>query len=259
MTSILNKAWLLPTRQVIVQPKRFRGKINIQKPREPHYKRATVEKFVEPIYFNARWGKPLSELCANVKNKPSPDEVNKAKEPHPMHRIIAREARNWFENSNMVAFCHMNPFPGEEKFNFAVALKKHNMHFKVYGKPTIALALKDTPFLAVNRLFQSHNLTIFSPGTDIQSLLKLLQKRPELVLMAGIMNGKLMSRNELVNYAAMGDITAVRSRLVQVLQNAGGANLNRQITHHQSTLVSRLKQISTPEETTSESPEENVE
>ncbi|XP_046737703.1 39S ribosomal protein L10, mitochondrial [Diprion similis] len=259
MTSLLNKAWLLPTRQVIVQPKRFRGKINIQRPKAPHYKRAVVEKFVEPIYFNARWGKPLSELCANLQNQSAQDGVEKMAEPHPMRRIIAREARNWFENSNMIAFCHANPFPGEEKFNFAVALKKQNMHFKVYGRPTIELALKDTPFPAVLPLFQSHSLTIFSPNTDIRTLLKLLQKRSELVLMAGIINGKLMSKNELVSYAAMGDITAVRSRLVQVLQNAGGVNLNRQLTHHQSTLVSRLKQISSPAETTPDSPEEIVE
>lgn len=40
------------------------------------------------------------------------------------------------------------------------------------------------------------------------------------------------------------DLTTSRMHLVQMLQNAGGNNLNQQLTHHQSTLVARLKQIS---------------
>lgn len=53
------------------------------------------------------------------------------------------------------------------------------------------------------------------------------------------------------------DLTSSRVQLVQLLQNAGGNNLNRQLTHHQSTLVTRLKQIST-DETTSGENEESV-
>lgn len=64
---------------------------------------------------------------------------------------------------------------------------------------------------------------------------------------AGVIDGKLLDKNSFVEYATLGDLTSVRSGLVQLLQNAGGVNLNRQLNQHQSTLVSRLQQIASPE------------
>lgn len=51
------------------------------------------------------------------------------------------------------------------------------------------------------------------------------------------------------------DLTTSRVHLVQVLQMAGGNNLNQQLTHHQSTLVARLKQIGTNETASAENEE----
>lgn len=51
------------------------------------------------------------------------------------------------------------------------------------------------------------------------------------------------------------DLTTSRLYLVQTLENAGGKNLNQQLIYHQSTLVDRLKQISTNEKTSNENEE----
>lgn len=53
------------------------------------------------------------------------------------------------------------------------------------------------------------------------------------------------------------DLTTARVHLVQLLQNAGGNNLNQQLTHHQSILVDRLKQIGI-NETASDENEKSV-
>lgn len=65
----------------------------------------------------------------------------------------------------------------------------------------------------------------------------------------------MLNKEDFLRYGKM-DLTSSRVQLVQLLQNAGGNNLNRQLTHHQSTLVTRLKQIGT--ETTSGENEESV-
>ena len=44
------------------------------------------------------------------------------------------------------------------------------------------------------------------------------------------------------------DLASAQAGLVHVLRTAAGGNLNRQLTHHQSTLVTRLKQIGTKED-----------
>lgn len=64
---------------------------------------------------------------------------------------------------------------------------------------------------------------------------------------AGLLHGKLMNVNEFVKFGTL-DLVTAQAGLVQVLRDASGGNLNRQLTHHQSTLVTRLKQIGTKEE-----------
>ena len=55
-----------------------------------------------------------------------------------------------------------------------------------------------------------------------------------------------MSKNEFLKFSDF-DLKTAQAGLVQVLRNAAGGNLNQQLTHHQSTLVTRLKQIGTKE------------
>ena len=59
-----------------------------------------------------------------------------------------------------------------------------------------------------------------------------------------MLEGQVLTSSDLLKYGQM-DMVSVQLGLVQVLQNAGGLNLNRQLTHHQTMLVSRLKQIGT--------------
>ena len=64
---------------------------------------------------------------------------------------------------------------------------------------------------------------------------------------AGILDGTLLSRNEFIEMGKL-DLASAQASLVHVLRTAAGGNLNRQLTHHQSTLVTRLKQIGTKED-----------
>jgi len=74
------------------------------------------------------------------------------------------------------------------------------------------------------------------------------------VFTGGILEGHVLNKKNFLKYGKM-DLTSSRVHLVQLLQNAGGNNLNQQLTHHQSTLVARLKQIGTDEATSSENKE----
>jgi len=134
----------------------------------------------------------------------------------------------------------------EEQFDFAVAIHKHNMYMKIHGRSITNVAFKDTEFEPMLPLFCTPTVTVFSPEVDVENLRKAAKKFPQLVLIAGIMHGRLLSRNDFLKYGKM-DLTEARSQLVHTLRTAGGANLNRQLNHHQSTLVSRLQQIASNE------------
>nr|XP_050865810.1 partitioning defective 3 homolog isoform X1 [Vespula vulgaris] len=221
--------------QLFLQQKRFRGKINIQKPRAPHYTRALFQEFVSPFYENPKKDKTLLDLCTKAKR-------NTKEKYNPYHHVLAREVLNWFDNSKMIAFLHKNSITQEEAFELAVPLRRKNMYLKSYGSTILELALKDTTYKALDLLYQSPYFIIFSPEKNVIDLEKILKKFSQVILIAGILEGKLLNVNEFKYYGRM-DLTAAQVSLVQVLQSAGGNNLKQQITHHQSALISRLQQI----------------
>lgn len=247
MAQFLHKAFQISLpNQILLQQKRFRGKINIQKPRKPHYTRGVFDKFLTPFYKNKNKDKTLLELCTK------PQEATRVKELTPYHDIIAREVRNWFDNSKMIAFLHKNAHSMEDQLDLAIPLRKKNMYLKSYSAEIMNLALKDSPYSAVKMLYSMPFYVVFCPENNVADLVKILKTSPFVILMAGILEGRLLNLNDFLRFGEM-DITTARVSLVQVLQNAGGNTLNQQITHHQSTLVSRLQQISTNEVSTKES------
>ncbi|XP_043288704.1 39S ribosomal protein L10, mitochondrial [Venturia canescens] len=240
MTLFLDKAIrrLTVPRQLVTQPKRFRGKINIQRPQKPFYERALVTEFVTPFYDRPTPLKPIWEACARAQPKEEKIEA----EPHPYKRILAREIFERFESSKMVGFLHKNSISGEDSFDLAVALHRKNMTLKSYGHGLMKIAVGDTRFENILQLFNSPNYLVFGAEPEVAALQKIVKRFPQVVLIAGILEGRLLHLNDFLKYGNM-DITEARSGLVHTLQTAGGLNLNRQLNCHQSTLVSRLDQI----------------
>lgn len=167
--------------QLFLQQKRFRGKINIQKPRPPHYTKALFQEFLSPFYENPKKDKTLLDLCT-VNNRNKKDKYN------PYHHVLAREVLNWFDNSNMIAFLHKNSITQEETFELAVPLKRKNMYLKTYGSTILELALNDTTYKAVGLLCQAPYFLIFSPEKNVTDLLKIIKKFPQVSLIGKYQN-----------------------------------------------------------------------
>lgn len=195
----------------------------------------------------------MEELC----NKAEKTAKKEEEKYNPYQRIIAREVRNWFDNSKMVAICHQNSMASEDQFELAVPLKRANMYFKRYSSKIMRLALTDSPYAATMPLYSSQFCIVFGSDINVVAFEKIVKKFPQVILLGGILEGHVLNRNDFLRYGKM-DLTSSRVQLVQLLQNAGGNNLNQQLTHHQSTLVARLKQIGNIDEVTSGENEESV-
>ncbi|CAG2064760.1 unnamed protein product [Timema podura] len=57
------------------------------------------------------------------------------------------------------------------------------MHLKIYGRNTLKMAVENTRYEVVLKLFESHNLVVFSAEPQVGKLLKLLKKIPQLTLL----------------------------------------------------------------------------
>ncbi|CAL7950430.1 unnamed protein product [Xylocopa violacea] len=241
MANFVKKAFQLTPNQLLYQQKRYRGKINIRKPRV-HYKKAVLNELLTPFFINPNKGKPLAELCLNNIVK------DKIVELGPYDQIIAREVRSWFDNSKMVACLHVNSISQLDVFAVQVPLYRQNMHYKVYGPHIVHHVIKDSPYERLAPLVSKYTAFVFSPVMDGNALEKIIKKCNKMHILGGVLEGHVMKYDDFVKYSKM-DIATIQFSFVQLLQNAGGNNLNRQLTHHQSTLVTRLKQIGTNETT----------
>ncbi|XP_076679592.1 large ribosomal subunit protein uL10m-like [Andrena cerasifolii] len=244
MAHLARKAFQLTPTELLYQQKRYRGKINLKKPKI-FYTKAVVNELLKPFYIDPNKDKTLDELCTNALFVESKNELS------PYDKILKKELCNWIENSKMVALIHVNSITEEDKFEVRVPLKRANMYYKFYSPHIVRAALENSPYQALDPLISKFTAFVFSPDINVTALEKILKKCKQMYTMGGVLDGHVLVYDDFLKYGKM-DITTAHLGLVQALQNAGGVTLNRQLTHHQATLVSRLQQIGTNEKTTDE-------
>ncbi|KAK9301425.1 hypothetical protein QLX08_006244 [Tetragonisca angustula] len=225
----------LAPNQLLYQQKRYRGKINIKKPKI-YFKKRVLNELLTPFFVNPNKDKSLEQFCIESEEK----EIEKPLGPY--DQIIAREVRNWFDNSKMVACLHVNSIKELDVFDIKVALFKENMHYKYYGTHIVNHVIKNSPYEAVAPLVSKCTSFVFSPVINTVKLEKIIKKSKKMFVIGGVLEGLVLNSSDFLKYGQM-DMVSVQLGLVQILQNAGGLNLNGQLTHHQTMLVSRLKQI----------------
>ncbi|CAH1955864.1 unnamed protein product [Acanthoscelides obtectus] len=168
---------LLETISPLIQLKRYRGKINLRRPRAPHFEKAAFLALTKPWFISTKKDKKPFDLCQGFKKERTQEEDN------PFQKIIAQELYRWFTTSRLVVFYHHNPMNSDDEFMAYCMFKKENMHFKKYGKKTLEMAIKGTPYEAVLDFYVSQNMTVFSPEPEIKKMLKITKKFRQLVLL----------------------------------------------------------------------------
>lgn len=228
MALILQKTFLRP-QPTTLQLKRFRGKINIQKPRAPHYERALFNAVTEPKIPKPK----ITELCYN--NQLAPAKIQPATKivDNPYEKIIAKEFFNWLEHSKFVGIFHLNSINSEDLFKARVAFFKQNMHLKMYGKSIIRLGIQETKYEAILPLVQTKNCFVFSAESKPAKVLAITKKIPQMILLAGIAENRLLSKTQIVDYANLSDLTTCRAQFVAVLNSIGGGLVQHMQTHQQ--------------------------
>lgn len=165
---------LLQVKPPIHEFKRFKGKINIQRPRKPFFTRQLVIDVCKPTYLKK---KTDIERCSNLNTR-----VREAVD-NPFEHILAKECRNWFNHSHMVAFFHTNPVSTEDKHPVYGELKIQNMHLRTYGKKILQMGLGGTNYEAILKIFESQTQIVFSEAVQVKEFLKTMKKLPQFILL----------------------------------------------------------------------------
>lgn len=212
-------------------------RINVQKPRKPDHYRAVINEITRPKY---PWLKPSEMSWSERCTKPLKTNLRKI-EDNPYENILAQEVRDLFEHSAMVAIFHKNPVKGEIDFKTMKTFKMAGMEHLIYGKSTLKLALEQTNYATVLNLFQSHSSIVFSSTSQVPKLLKMIKKMPHLILLACIVDGKLLSKTQTMEYGSLVDIDNARAKLISVIGQVNNRCLQT-IGQTQITMVRYLEQ-----------------
>lgn len=230
---------LLDTSVPLLQFQRFRGKINIQRPRKPHYDRALFNAVTKPVYNRPS----VTEQCSSKHNQlavASVPSTQVKRIENPYEQIIAKEVKNWFNNSKMIVIFHVNSISSEEMFNARVQLFKQNIHMKAYNKKVMSQALVGTQYETILPLFDSRNGIVFSPEQNLKKMFKIVKKVPQIMILAGIVEGRLLSKTDLVKYSELPSLDIARAQLASTLQQAAGSSLVTLLQANQTQLTAAL-------------------
>lgn len=134
-----------------------------------------------PFYPPPNEDKKLEEVCHKAINAAKRKELGEIANPY--QKIIAREVRNWFDNSKLVAICHQNSMTMEEVFELRVPLKRANMYYKQYSRKIMKLALSGSPYAATLPLYKASHGVVFGSDTNVTDLQKIIKKFPQIILL----------------------------------------------------------------------------
>lgn len=207
--------------RLLVVAKRFRGKINLRRPQKPIYERALLEAVTNPIYPRTR----IIDECRE-KQLARLLEKNECKS-HPYQRILSRELFERLNTAKTILFCHVNSYKMDEIFTTLVELHKQDLHFKRYGKHVLHEAIHGTKFEAIECLFSAPTCIIYSEEHRVVEALKIIKKARPLILLAGIVDDRFLSKNELVEYSNLPSLDILRAKFAAELNSAGSSILNK--------------------------------
>lgn len=221
-------------RAISTTDKCFRGKINIQKPRPPHYDRALFNAVTAPILLRPSITEECYQKQLRKQNRSSAE-----RKINPLDVIIAKEVSDRLNQSKLVAIFHVNSIKSDDMFKAKVAFHKANMHLKAHGMSILRKVMTGNQYETLLPLFRSQNCMVFSEEPKIDQLLKIVKKTPQLILLAGVVENRLLSKNELVDLSKLPNLTIARSQLVGVL-NSVGAGLVSNLQAHQTNFCNLL-------------------
>lgn len=122
-----------------------------------------------------------------------------------------------------------------------VELHKKNIALKSYGRNIMQMALTKTKYENTLPLFETNFCILFAPETkNVKDILRITKKMPQLILLAGVLEDRIMSRNEITQYAALPSLPIAQAQLCNVLNSAGSSLVHNVLDVHSKQLVQIL-------------------
>ena len=129
-----------------------------------------------------------------------------------------------FRNADLMVVTHYSGMTVAEMSELRNAVRKLGAKFRVTKNRITRLALKETQHDALTDLMKGPTAVSFSkdPVAAAKAVVEYAKKNEKLVICGGIMNGKLLSVDEVKALGALPSMDELRGKLVGLIQAPAG-------------------------------------
>ncbi|CAF0745175.1 unnamed protein product [Brachionus calyciflorus] len=245
--NLINKTRLIVPK-LWTQSVRYRGKYNMKMPKPRHDVARYLEELTKPVIVR-ELPDPV-EMCSKSKAQIAnnlrfgPDSAGE------FEKFLAKLAFNTLENNEAMLICHKLDVSGETLRRNKVELKKTDTKMWSFNTVVMQLMIKNNPkyknLEPIVNTGLGRNVYFFFKEENLKKNLALFRRMPHFVLLGGMINQQLYTRNGIQDYAKLEDLDTLRGQLVGTL-NMCLAQVPNTLSSPISSLSQALSQHSKPE------------
>jgi len=183
---------------------------------------------------------PVFKETPPFPKKQKKNEISEVQEAYNAFKL--REAQELLTQNQMVAVCHRLPTTNRDFLQLRAKIFLAGLQLRFIRNDLAIKATENTKLQNLKPYFNSSNAYIISEVPKIPELIKVLKKCPELQLLGGLVEDRIMSRDELLAAAKLPPLDVVRGQLVSLLASHASTT-SRLLGHHQGALSASLTQL----------------
>ena len=159
---------------------------------------------------------------------------------HPRKKMIGDKLRAAVESPYFVLFQYgnmRNPDWNDLRFE----LNKENIKLTIFPNRISCKVLEGTKYENLKFLFKSFTATCYSTENDVALLLKIVKNFPQLQLMGGKIEDRILSRNQIIDHGKLPPIESVQAEFLHLLMQPA-QQLEGLLSQSQRQLSTNLEQ-----------------
>ncbi|BFZ15650.1 hypothetical protein BsWGS_18689 [Bradybaena similaris] len=184
--------------------------------------------------------RPLPEQCFDALELQKQARTSELAKAYLEFRL--QQAIKLFNENTMVAICHHLPLIPREAFKVKTKIVTAGMKL-MFARNDLALkAITGTRLQNLQPYLVSNNAYIVSEKNMLLELVAILKKTPELQLLGGLVEDRILSRDDILNVAKLPPLDTMRGELLSILATSA-STATRLLSRHQEELSNNLDQL----------------
>jgi len=202
--------------------------------------RRVVEAVTQPLYSHEQFD-PTYLCSMKIKEKKEAVAGKKLDYGELYEKFLIREARKIFAANKTILALQLESMTMRRRTEISHQFLSVGLEPIFYPHEVLRKAVDDTKWIHFKNLLLYQTMLLVSPDTNVAACFKISKKLPEVVLLGGLVDDRLMTKEELVRYSQLHSIGYLYSQLSALL------SLSTNQTHsllgeHQRHLTQSLQQ-----------------